>query len=134
MNSIGIGGQAVVQGVMLKQDDTYAIAMKNDNTDEVEVIYDKHKGILGTGIFGKIPIIRGAFKLIDDLLLGSEVVTRSAEFYEEKEQERMADSGKSKRGGDIVFAIVFIFALALSFAAFVFAPYKVTEYVGKRFL
>lgn len=134
MNSIGIGGQAVVNGVMLKSEDTYAIAMKNENTDEVEVIYDKHKGILGTGVFGKIPILRGVFKIIDDLLLGSEVVTRSAEFYEEKQQENMSDSAKSGKGGDVLFIIAFIIALVLAFVAFVVGPLKLTEFVGKKFL
>ena len=81
MKSVGIGGQAVVEGVMLKKDSSYTIAMKKENSNEIEIIHDKFND-MSSGKIAKIPILRGIFALVDSIALGSRILTYSADFYE----------------------------------------------------
>ena len=68
-NYSGIGGQAVLEGVMMKNKDAYAVAVrKPDGNIEVEV--DVFHGILHEKKIKQIPFIRGVFNFIDSFLLG----------------------------------------------------------------
>ena len=66
---LDIAGQAVVEGVMIKNEAQYAMALRKGNGD-IEIIHNVYKGIMGRGPFSKIPILRGIFALIDNLVLG----------------------------------------------------------------
>ncbi len=80
----GIGGQAVLEGVMMKNGDRYAVAVrKPDGTIAVEA--QDYAGIWGAKKVAKIPFIRGVFNFVDSLVLGMKSLTWSAEFYEEEE-------------------------------------------------
>ena len=65
---LNLAGGALVEGVMIKKDEKYAMALRKGNSD-IEIIHDVYKGILGRGSFRKIPILRGVFALIDFLTL-----------------------------------------------------------------
>ena len=86
MKSSGIGGQAVLEGIMMKNGDWYAVAVrKPDGT--IAVKKDEYKGIVSGHAWMKKPFIRGAFNLIDSLILGMQTLTYSSSFYEEEEEE-----------------------------------------------
>ena len=85
MERIYIGGQAVIEGVMMKNKDQYAVAVrKPDQTIETKVeIYES----LGERIpFFRIPIVRGVVNFIESLVIGMKTLTYSASFYEEGEE------------------------------------------------
>ena len=82
----GIGGQAVLEGVMMKNRDKYAVAVRKPN-GEIEVEVEEYKGICGDKKFAKLPFIRGVFAFIDSLVLGMKVTTYSASFYEEEDEK-----------------------------------------------
>lgn len=79
-----IGGQAVIEGVMMKNGDHYAVAVrKPDHEIEVKVetytpIGEKHKIL-------KLPILRGIVNFFESLVIGVKTLTYSADFYEEEE-------------------------------------------------
>ena len=81
-----IGGQAVIEGVMMKNGDHYAVAVrKPDHEIEVKVetytpIGEKHKIL-------KLPILRGIVNFFESLVIGVKTLTYSADFYEEEETE-----------------------------------------------
>ncbi|WP_353683516.1 DUF1385 domain-containing protein [Thermodesulfovibrio sp. 3907-1M] len=82
MNDIAIGGQAVIEGVMMKSKEGWAVAVRNPQ-GEIVVKSEKFKK---QNIFSKIPIIRGFFILLETLWLGMKAIDFSSRivFKEEK--------------------------------------------------
>ena len=66
----GIGGQAVLEGIMMKNQDNYAIAVRKPD-GEIEVKTDTHTGVLQGKKFREFPFIRGIFNFVDSLVLGT---------------------------------------------------------------
>ncbi|MCI8308471.1 MAG: DUF1385 domain-containing protein [Lachnospiraceae bacterium] len=135
MKSSGIGGMAVIEGVMMKNKSEYAVAIrKPDNT--IEVKKDVYVG-LGerVGIF-KLPILRGIASFIDSLSLGMNTLSYSAEFYEDAPGEKKdggndsdKDIDKNKNGGkdNIVMGITMTIAIIIAVALFVLLPFYIME-------
>lgn len=83
LGSSGIGGQAVLEGIMMRNKNKYAIALRQpDGTISVRV--KKHKNPTSRG-FRSLPFIRGIFALIDSLTVGIRTLTYSANFIDEDE-------------------------------------------------
>lgn len=89
-----IGGQAVIEGVMMRCGNDYAVAVRKPD-NEIEVKKDIYKGLVGRLNMRNVPIIRGVFAFIDSLVLGMKTLTYSASFYEDEEDEKNAKSAKS---------------------------------------
>ena len=77
--SCGVGGQAVLEGVMMKHKDAYAVAVRKQN-GEIEVETEEFQGVLHGSALKKIPFIRGVFQFADSLILGMRTLTWSASF------------------------------------------------------
>ena len=86
MHYSGIGGQAVLEGVMMKNGDKYAVAVRKPD-GEMDIQVEEYKGICADKKITKIPFIRGIFSFIDSLVLGMKVTMHSASFYEEDGEE-----------------------------------------------
>ncbi|MFP3154135.1 DUF1385 domain-containing protein [Lachnospiraceae bacterium ZAX-1] len=89
MASSGIGGQAVMEGVMMKHKDRYAVAVRKADK-EIIVETKDFRGICKNDTVKNIPIIRGVVNFIDSFVLGMSTLAFSASFFEE-EDERKAD-------------------------------------------
>ena len=63
MRYSGIGGQAVMEGVMMRNKDSYAVAVRTES-GEIKVMRDKFDGVLHGSVFTKIPFIRGILHLL----------------------------------------------------------------------
>lgn len=94
MRPSGIGGQAVIEGVMMKNKDEYAIAVRKPD-NEIEVINQTHKSWTSKNKFFALPIVRGVVSFIDSLVIGTKTITYSASFYEEEEE--LAEKKKTKK-------------------------------------
>lgn len=127
MKYSGIGGQAVMEGVMMRNGDKYAVAVrKPDKSIEVEVKNTKNI----SDIWRKTPIIRGIVAFIDSLSIGLSTLMYSASFFEDEEEKKpMTEKEKQKAekiekvemGGTVAFS--FVLALAIFFAL----PYFVSR-------
>ena len=87
MKSSNIGGQAVLEGIMMKNQDRYAVAVRKPD-GEIFVQTETFHSI--TGNWKKlttIPFVRGVFNFIDSMVLGIKTLTFSASFYEEEEEK-----------------------------------------------
>ena len=82
----GIGGQAVLEGIMMKNKDQYAVAVRKPD-GEIEVEVDVYRGVMHDSKITKLPFIRGIFNFIDSLMLGTKSLNYSATFYEEEDAE-----------------------------------------------
>lgn len=135
MKYSGIGGQAVMEGVMMQNKDTYAVAVRKPD-HEIDVKVSKRKNSKALDVVRKIPILRGVVSFVDSLYLGMSTLMYSASFFEDeddegalaskkKEKELTAEEKKKRAakekkqenamlGGTVVLSIVI--ALALFFA------------------
>ena len=86
MKSSNIGGQAVIEGIMMRNGDKYSVAVRRD-TGEIEVIEKEYKSVFKNKNLTKTPFVRGVFAFIDSLVLGISTLTLSAEFFAEDEEE-----------------------------------------------
>ena len=133
----GIGGQAVLEGIMMKNKDDYAVAIRKPD-GEIEVDVSVFRGCLqGKGIT-KIPFIRGVFNFIDSLRLGMKALNYSASFYEDEEAgetklDKALDKVSGGKGESILMGITTIFSIILAVGIFILLPYflssLLTEYV-----
>lgn len=143
MRYSGVGGQAVMEGVMMKNQEAYAVAVrKPDQTIETKV--SEYNGTIKNKKIRKLPIIRGVINFVESLYLGMSTLMFSASFFEDEEEEaekkkresmtkeeRKALEEKEKKqekalmGGTVAFSI--ILALAIFFAL----PYFLSGFFRK---
>ena len=143
MRYSGVGGQAVMEGVMMKNREAYAVAVrKPDQTIETKV--SEYNGTIKNKRIRKLPIIRGVINFVESLYLGMSTLMFSASFFEDEEEEaakkkresmtkeeRKALEEKEKKqekalmGGTVAFSI--ILALAIFFAL----PYFLSVFFRK---
>lgn len=98
MKYSGIGGQAVMEGVMMKNGERYAIAVRKPDQDIAVEVKD-YTGLIKNEKVRHIPILRGVLNFIDSLALGISTLTYSASFFEEEEQggEKPLDKAAKKK-------------------------------------
>lgn len=132
----GIGGQAVLEGVMMKNKDKYAVSVRKPN-GEIEVEVEEYKGISGDKKFTKLPFIRGVFSFIDSLVLGMKVTTYSASFYEVEEEETPGKAEEKlekllgSKADDIMMTFTVILSVIIAVALFMLLPFFLSDLLGK---
>lgn len=127
----GIGGQAVLEGIMMKNKEQYAVAVRKPN-GEIEVEVDHYYGIIHGSKLLNIPFVRGIFQFIDSLILGMRSLNFSASFYEDEEaKETAADKAFNKifkdKAEKVLNGLVMLFSLALAIGIFMVLPYFITS-------
>lgn len=132
----GVGGQAVLEGVMMKNKDRYAVAVRKPN-GEIDVEISNYQGILEDSKVKKIPFIRGVFNFIDSLVLGMKALNHSADFYEEEEEETKFDKALNKiskgRGEEVMSAFVTLLSIVLAVGIFIVLPYFISAKLQEHF-
>lgn len=135
--SSGIGGQAVLEGIMMKNKDDYAVAIRLPD-GEIEVEVDVYHGVMHESRLKKVPFIRGIFNFIDSMVLGMRTITYSASFYEDQDaEETKMDKTLNKmfggRAESILMGVTTIFSIALAVGIFILLPYflssLLTQYI-----
>ena len=131
----GVGGQAVLEGVMMKNKDKYAVAIRKPN-GEIDVKVEEYKGIAGENKFAKLPFIRGVFSFIDSLVLGMRVTMHSASFFEEEdEQPSKAEQRLSKilgnKADDIMMGFTVVLSIIIAVSLFMLLPFFISDFLGQ---
>ncbi len=131
MKSSNIGGQAVLEGIMMKHEDEYAVAVRKPD-GEIFVKKDEYRGVIGFKPLTRIPFIRGIFNFIDSMVLGIQTLTYSAEFYEEEDdkEKQASENGEadkqtvqSRRAEKLIMAGTVLFSIAAAVGIFMVLPY-----------
>ena len=134
MKSSNIGGQAVLEGVMMKNKDTYAVAVRKPD-GEIEVKKDTYQSITGKWKkLTQIPFIRGVFNFIDSMILGMSTLTWSASFFEDEEAEEIKteeEVGKAKKQEDLMMAGTMVLSCAMAIGIFMILPYFLSGLLKK---
>lgn len=129
MKYSGIGGQAVMEGVMMKNKDHYAVAVRKPDGN-IEVKKEEFKGISSKCKLFRVPFIRGIFSFIDSLTLGMSTLTYSASFYDEEEGTKKTEQEKKK--SDTIFNVITIMiSVILAVGIFMVAPFYLSQLLEK---
>lgn len=126
MKKQSVGGQAVIEGVMMQSKNKRAIAVRKSN-GEIVVEKNKIKSWVSEKNIDKIPFLRGAFILIDTMIEGIKSLNFSSEFFlEEEEEEDVLDKLISKvfkdKANDAIIGISLLLGLLLSTTLFIVTP------------
>lgn len=95
MRYSGIGGQAVMEGVMMKNQEKYAVAVRKPD-QEIVVEVSEYTGLVKNKKIKNIPILRGVINFIESLVLGMKTLTFSASFFEDEEEDKKTGKKKEK--------------------------------------
>jgi len=130
----GIGGQAVLEGIMMKNKEEYAVAVRLPD-GKIEVMRQECKGVFGDSVVKKIPFVRGVFNFIESLVLGMQTLTYSASFYEEEEQETVSDKMMKKvfkdKAENVIMGFTVFVSIILAIGLFMILPYVISEFTAK---
>ena len=138
MKSSNIGGQAVLEGIMMKNGEKYAVAVRKPD-GEIEVKLEENHG-KKAGFWRKIPFVRGVFNFVDSLLLGMKTLSYSASFFEEETGKVITEeeAAKQKKKDDFVMALTMILSMVIAMSLFMVLPYFISnlfqKWIESRFL
>ena len=124
MKYSGVGGQAVMEGILMRNADRVAIAIRKTD-GEIELKEEKYRTVGGSDRLRKIPFVRGPFLMIDSLKLGLGAIQYSASFFMEEEEEKQSFLEKhfSKETADTITTVLtVVLALGLALALFLVLP------------
>lgn len=132
MKSSNIGGQAVMEGIMMRHDEVYSIAVRKPDK-EIEVKIEDYKSIIKSKKILKLPIIRGVFNFIDSLVVGTKCLMYSATFFEDEEEfekrkqldgeEKEKEEAKKEKQDKLLMTGTVIFSIVFSVGLFMVLPY-----------
>lgn len=117
VEKISIGGQAVIEGVMMRSPQWLATAVRKPSG---EIVYKKTKISSNRGKLAKIPFIRGAVSLFDALVMGIKELTFSANQSEVEEEEQITQKEA---------VMTTVVSLALGIGLFVVIPSLIGSFV-----
>ncbi len=138
----GIGGQAIVEGVMMKGKTEYVIAVRDIEKKTIKIEKTKTKPYDKRNIILRLPLIRGVVAFVESLVVGMKVITRSAELAgleditEDIKEEKMSKFEKwlMEKLGDklttVILTISVIISIALSVGLFMVLPVLVSSFLN----
>ncbi len=133
MKSSNIGGQAVLEGIMMKNGPKYAVAVRKPD-GEIEIKVEEYKSWVKWEKLTKIPFVRGVFNFIDSMALGMKTLTYSASFWEDEEAEVVLlteeEIKKKEKQEDLIMTITMIVSVFLALGLFMVLPYFISSLFG----
>ena len=125
MSNVYVGGQAVIEGVMMQSKDKRAIAVRQSN-GKITLKKNNIKSWINEKKIDKIPFVRGSFILIETMIEGIKSLNFSSEFFMDDEQEDAFDRFIKKifkdKANDVIIGISLVLSLLLSVGIFILIP------------
>ena len=132
MKSSNIGGQAVLEGIMMRNGAKYSVAVRRPD-GEIAVDVQDYRSVIPWKTPLKIPFIRGIFSFIDSLVLGMKTLMYSASFFEEEEGETLTEeeAAKQEKQDKLFMNLTVVTAVVIAVALFMVLPYFLSSFVEK---
>ena len=127
MKYSGIGGQAVIEGIMMKNKDQYATAVRRPDGG-IEVKKDTYVSMTEKVPFCGLPFVRGVFSFADSMILGMRTLSFSASFFEDDEDsepgklELWMDKVFGEKVEQVLMAVVMVFSVIMAIGIFMVLP------------
>lgn len=138
MKYSGVGGQAVMEGVMMRNGDKYAVAVRKPDK-EIDVQVFDYAGPIKNKKLKNIPILRGVVNFVDSLYLGMTTLMHSASFFEDEEElkqmegmteeEKKEYKEKEKQKENAAMGGTVVLSIALAIGIFFVVPYLISQFV-----
>lgn len=131
MRPSGIGGQAVLEGIMMKNKEKYSVAVRKPD-GQIEVRTEVYRSIAGDSKWAKLPLIRGVVNFIDSLILGMESLSYSASFYDDEEEQEPGKFEKllvklfGEKAEKVVMGCTVAFSVIMAVVIFMVLPYYIS--------
>lgn len=132
MKYSGIGGQAVLEGVMMKNQKEYSVAVRKPD-GEIEVKKEACKSLRDHSKVANLPIIRGVVTFVESLRTGMKTLNYSTSFYEEESTEAKNEEEKKKDDvkESLLMGLLMVVAVILAVGIFVVGPFLLSEALKK---
>ena len=134
--AVRIGGQAVIEGVMMKNMDRYAVSVRKPN-GKIETKVEECVSFAEKHPLFQLPVFRGMANFLESMVIGMKTLNYSAAFYEDEEEqtesrtEQLLEKILGEKAEKIIMGIVLVFSLAISIGLFMILPYIASEALGK---
>lgn len=134
--AVRIGGQAVIEGVMMKNMDHYAVSVRKPN-GKIETKVEECISFAEKHPLFQLPVFRGMANFLESMVIGMKTLNYSASFYEDEEEqtesrtEQLLEKILGEKAEKIIMGIVLVFSLAISIGLFMILPYIASEALGK---
>ena len=134
--AVRIGGQAVIEGVMMKNMDRYAVSVRKPN-GKIETKVEECVSFAEKHPLFQLPVFRGMANFLESMVIGMKTLNYSASFYEDEEEqtesrtEQLLEKILGEKAEKIIMGIVLVFSLASSIGLFMILPYIASEALGK---
>ena len=134
--AVRIGGQAVIEGVMMKNMDRYAVSVRKPN-GKIETKVEECVSFAEKHPLFQLPVFRGMVNFLESMVIGMKTLNYSASFYEDEEEqtesrtEQLLEKIFGEKAEKIIMGIVLVFSLAISIGLFMILPYIASEALGK---
>lgn len=134
--AVRIGGQAVIEGVMMKNMDRYAVSVRKPN-GKIETKVEECVSFAEKHPLFQLPVFRGMANFLESMVIGMKTLNYSASFYEDEEEqtesrtEQLLEKILGEKAEKIIMGIVLVFSLAVSIGLFMILPYIASEALGK---
>lgn len=134
--AVRIGGQAVIEGVMMKNMDRYAVSVRKPN-GKIETKVEECVSFAEKQPLFQLPVFRGMANFLESMVIGMKTLNYSASFYEDEEEqtesrtEQLLEKILGEKAEKIIMGIVLVFSLAISIGLFMILPYIASEALGK---
>ena len=134
--AVRIGGQAVIEGVMMKNMDRYAVSVRKPD-GKIETKVEECVSFAEKHPLFKLPILRGMVNFLESMVIGMQTLNYSASFYEDAEEqteektEQFLEKFRGEKAEKVIMGIVLVFSLAISIGLFMILPYIASEAAGK---
>ncbi|MGN0153782.1 MAG: DUF1385 domain-containing protein [Lachnospiraceae bacterium] len=129
-----LGGQAVIEGVMMKGPESYSVAVRKPD-QKIEVKLEKYQSFGDKHTFCKVPFIRGVVNFTESLVVGMKTLTYSSSFYEEDEVETKADKLFKdifkEKAESVIIGFTVLLSVIIAVALFMLLPAALAEFIGK---
>jgi len=132
MKPSGIGGQAVIEGIMMRNKDVYSVAVRKPN-NEIEVIKKDNKLLTQKYKILNLPIIRGVINFVESLVVGTSTLTYSASFFEDPQEQKPTHVDKfakvvfKDKLESVVMAATVLISVAFAIGLFMILPYYLSR-------
>lgn len=134
--AVRIGGQAVIEGVMMKNMDRYAVSVRKPN-GKIETKVEECVSFAEKHPLFQLPVFRGMANFLESMVIGMKTLNYSASFYEDEEEqtesrtEQLLEKILGEKAEKIIMGIVLVCSLAISIGLFMILPYIASEALGK---
>lgn len=129
-----LGGQAVIEGVMMKGTDSYSVAVRKPD-HKIEVKLSRYESAGDRHKICKVPFIRGVVNFAESLVLGMKTLTYSSSFYDEDEVETKADrlfkDIFKEKAESVIIGFTVLLSVVIAIALFMLLPAALAELCGK---